>query len=108
MIKESVSLTEAIQFLNDLLALDKDAITNLIHSRVSCNEELANHPTVQVGAYDMLLGKQTPGEYHVGILGILNGLFGIDDETGMGPILANVTDLEREVISFIRYKKGGE
>jgi len=70
---------DAIKVLNEALGCDHDAIKALIECRVSCNEELANHPTIQVRAYD-------PEGYKVGLLGILNGLFGSDKETGYGYI----------------------
>jgi hypothetical protein len=54
---------------------------NLIDARVTCNEALADHPTIQVGQQD--------GSYQVGLLGILNGLFGIND-AGWGPITAHI------------------
>lgn len=77
-IYETISIDDAITYLNELIALDKPAIAALIANRVPCNEALANHPTVQVS-------KQNDG-YHVGMLGILNGLFGVDD-TEWGPIV---------------------
>jgi hypothetical protein len=78
-IKESVSVAEAIAFLNSLLELDRPAVASLIANRVPCNQALADHETVQVRAQH--------GGYHVGLLGILNGLFGCDDD-GIGPIAA--------------------
>ena len=66
--KRSISIDEAVGFLNRLISLDKAAVAALIANRVPCNEQLANHPTVRVTAQH--------GGYHVGLLGILNGLFG--------------------------------
>lgn len=57
-----------VEFLNELLKLDRPAVAALIANRVPCNEELANHPSVQVAAQH--------GGYHVGMLGVLNGLCG--------------------------------
>ena len=84
-----VDAAGAVAFLNSLLEFDKQAIKSLIDSRVFCNKELQNHPTVQVGGID---GTQ------VGLLGILNGMFGCDDK-GNGYILA-VYDDERNLIKF--------
>lgn len=77
MIKQSVTVDEVIAYLNELIDIDRVAIAALIANRVPCNEELAKHPTVQVYAQH--------GGYLVGMLGILNGLFGICDD-GRGPI----------------------
>lgn len=77
------SLEDVIGFLNGLAELDAPAIMNLMERRVKCNERLAEHPTVQVEARE--------GEYFVGFLGVLNGLFGITEE-GMGHIMAIYVD----------------
>lgn len=62
MVKESVTIDEVIEFLNEILAVDEDAIYDLVETRVACNAALANHPTVQVSPQD--------GNYTVGLLGI--------------------------------------
>lgn len=80
-IKESISVNEVLEVLNSAIEDDRDAIQRLIDSRVECNEKLAHHPTIQVGNYF------EKGKFHVGFLGILNGLFGIS-ETGFGVISA--------------------
>ena len=71
MVKSRVSIQKTVDFLNELLEIDPFAISALFSSRVSCNKELADHPTVQVGS----LGKDS---FQVGMIGVLNGLFGID------------------------------
>lgn len=83
MLKNQITIDETIDFLNDLIKTDKPALAALIANRVPCNRELAEHPTVQVA-------QQNDG-FHVGMLGILNGLFGIH-ETGQGPIAFYFTD----------------
>lgn len=83
-VKEKISLKETVNFLNELLKIDSIAITALFSMRISCNEALADHETVQVlvsgGTY-----------FQVGIVGILNGLFGID-ENGWGHISVDYDD----------------
>jgi hypothetical protein len=61
------------------LGYDKEAVNDLINGRVSCNEKLADHPSVQC--------RTEGNNYSVGILGILNGLFGAN-EKGIGGIVA--------------------
>ena len=78
---------EIVAFLNEILAIDPDAISQLFGLRVACNQQLAEHPTVQVLAED--------DRYQVGILGLLNGFCGtIDhgDRKGWGGIIAHIDD----------------
>jgi len=79
----NVSVDEVVDFLNELVEIDKDAIARLIATRVSCNESLADHPTVQVMVKD--------NRFKVGLLGIINGLFGVD-EKGFGAIAFEYSD----------------
>ena len=69
----------AIEYLNGLLEDDRVAVGALVGNRVPCNETLSNHPTCQVQIQN--------GGYYVGLLGVLNGLCGIN-ENGWGPIAA--------------------
>ncbi len=62
-----------VDYLNELLELDRPAIAALIANRVPCNEALSNHPTCQAG--------RQHGGYNVGLLGLLNGLCGVDDKS---------------------------
>lgn len=87
-----------IQYLNSLLFLDKIALQNLIETRVQCNEKLANHETVQVleGNGDNI------GTFSVGLLGILNGLCGIDED-GWGYIVVKM-DKDNNINKFCHKK----
>ena len=93
MLKSNISLKETIAFFNDLLKVDPYAITKLIDKRVHCNKALADHPTVQVQVY-------ADEEFRVGVLGVLNGLFGIS-ETGYGQISA-IIDNDGFIKEFIK------
>jgi hypothetical protein len=83
-IKETITSEEVVDFLNDLLITDLFAISSLFSLRISCNKALAGHSTVQVG----VLSKD---HFIVGMLGILNGFFGID-EHGWGHISVDYED----------------
>jgi hypothetical protein len=72
-----------VDLLNELTELDRPAVAALIANRVPCIRELAEHPTVQVGAQH--------GGFSVGLLGILNGLCGVNDR-GWGVIAAKFED----------------
>jgi hypothetical protein len=64
---QKITLDDIINLLNQMLVIDRQAITELVNNRVVCNEVLADHPTIVVGERD--------GVCKVGLLGVLNGLF---------------------------------
>ncbi len=77
--KIGISTDDAIEFLNSLLMLDREAISFLCTNKVSCGLSLLEHPTVQVTSW-------AGGGGSVGLLGILNGIFGLPGQAG--PIVA--------------------
>src|SRR5512142_1114730 len=82
-LRQHVKPQDVVDLLNELLQMDRDAIGCLVEYRARCHDNIVNHPTVQcVG--------QT-----VGMLGILNGLFGVEDRTNYGAIAANYDDDDR-------------
>lgn len=87
MIKDTISVNDAIEVLNRMLEADPEATVSLfLDGRVPCNERLADDPTIQAKAHGEYNGMKV---FSVGPLGIINGLFGID-EGGWGPITADV------------------
>ena len=96
-IKMEITPEEAVTFLNDLLKEDQNALGDLLHLRVPCNLDMANHPTVQVSGRK---GDMPP--YRIGFLGILNGMFGIHERTGYGIITAIINDEEPHEIQYFR------
>jgi hypothetical protein len=101
-IKESVTLDEAIAILNRALDEDRVAISELmLDHKVECNGALADDKTIQVGKR-LKLGEHVST---VGVLGILNGLFGIDDDmydTHYGAIGAQVDKDDGTIQLFSR------
>ena len=85
-----ITVDDATEYLNELVELDKLALRALIDLRTPCNEQLADHPTAQVAS--------TMAGPAIGMLGVLNGLFGVD-EHGWGFITAIVSD-EDELVEF--------
>lgn len=81
--KEKLALAnEFVLLLNSAVELDKDAIHKLAEFRVRCNAALAQHPTVQVrtSKESNSTGAAALVDVHrVGLLGILNGLLGVDE-----------------------------
>jgi hypothetical protein len=92
MIKECVGLNETINFLNECLKCDREAITRLFHFRTFCFEEMAKHPTVQVV-------RMPDKSYRVGALGLINGLFGVDKD-GWGAICMEIDDKTMMIKEF--------
>ena len=97
MIYDAISIRQAVAVLNDLVKTDRDAMRRLIQQRVPCNEAMLNHPTAQA------LKINEGDEPTIGLLGVLNALFGIDAE-GWGPIAA-VFDGMGTLESFSIYTK---
>lgn len=93
MAKDIVSVDDIISLLNELIELDRPAIAALIVNRVPCNSALADHPTVQCGSQH--------GGYHVGLLGIINGMFDVDEQS-WGPIRCEFS--ECDLLRFSRVK----
>lgn len=58
-----------ILLLQEACVLDNKAITELVLSRIECNQELAEHATIQVY-------KDKDNKTIVGLLGIINGILG--------------------------------
>lgn len=74
--------------LNEMVEQDRRVMHELIEHRVSCNDSLATHPTVQVA------GNK------VGLLGVLNGLIGVDQD-GWGYLAADFDD-SGKLVRFLR------
>ena len=73
-------------FFNELIERDQEAMSHLVSNRVRCNRAMAHHPTVQV----QQAGPSEGGRlWEVGVLGVLNGLIGIDKE-GWGCLSATI------------------
>jgi len=81
--KKTKNITEEqvdhlVETLNGILLVDRKAVSELLKVRIPCNEDLLEHPTVQVRKY--------PGEQAtVGVLGLLNGIIATDNAD---PIIA--------------------
>lgn len=80
---KTISVDQVIGYLNELLESDGPAVVSLITNRVPCNEKMGTHPSVQVGFQQ--------GGYTVGLMGVLNGLFGVKED-GKGLIRYIVED----------------
>lgn len=72
--EETVAVKDIIATLNEIHKLDSELTTNMVLHRFPCNAEIKNHKTVQAHCY----GDASVESPKVGLLGILNGLVGID------------------------------
>jgi hypothetical protein len=105
MVKELITIDDTIYFLNELISIDPNAIKNLINARVLCNQQMADHPTVQVGRISDKTHKYNEKEpFRVGFIGILNGLFGtIPEGTHKGwGVITFICDEEGNLSKFVR------
>jgi hypothetical protein len=97
MIRQALSPAEAVRILNELVVCDAQALQTLVEHRVTCNVALADHPEAQVG--------KTDGQWHIGLLGVLNALFGtLGSEAGTKEgwgALAGVYDDEGRLVNFV-------
>lgn len=87
-------MNSVIQTLNEAFELDPEAISKLVEMRVPCNDQLADHPTIQV--------VLPPGTncYHVGLLGILNGII----EPLTGERVCSITEHDGTFKGFAVFK----
>lgn len=92
MLKKSVTPQDVCDLLNEYLKEDPQSCNSLFNHRVICNEKIAGHPTIQVQQYHK---DEHPT---IGLLGLLNGLFGIH-ESGMGAICILIGD-DKKIESF--------
>jgi hypothetical protein len=84
------AVDRAIKVLNEMLECDPRATNELfLKHRVKCNAGLAVHETIQAG-----LTSKDPQEFDIGILGVINGLFGIRKDRN-GPICVSVEPPEK-------------
>lgn len=99
MINEIVSLDRVISLLNDLVGRNPKVVTELFETRVNCGSSFRDHETLQLYPSDT-------GEYDLlGLLGILNGIFGKHEEgpkKGWGAITAVYKDNNGNIIAFKR------
>lgn len=87
-----------VELMNSAFKADPKAMEQLIEARVPCNTALRNHPTIQVGE----CAGESP---RVGLLGILNGIVGVDFE-GWGRVAATYSDDEPpQLIGFQELKR---
>lgn len=94
----------AVDALNDAFKRDPVAVENLIRHRVDCNQQLADHPTVQVRAYPGI--SEAVDSYSVSALGLLNGI--LEPLTGQRVAIMvedETPEASGKMLGFTVYKK---
>ena len=94
-----VTAEHAVAVLNRMLTADPDAVEDLVAYRVPCNATLADDETVQVDCI-VRRGEPVPGTERVGLLGVLNGIFGLQPGLTCGWIAAEVAADRRTIRRF--------
>lgn len=90
----SVSVGETVEFLNEMLGLDRQFTERLMWARIRCNRQIAEHESIQCRS------EPGGGRGKAGFLGVLNGVFGID-KNGFGPITGDVDEMdETHIVRF--------
>lgn len=90
---QQVMIDHAVQILNEALALDPSTITRMMMNRFMCTQALADHPSI-------IADDMGPT---VGPLGIINGIFGLDED-GNGSIAAVIDESTGLITGFQRRK----
>jgi hypothetical protein len=87
--KKHIAPQDVVNFLNEIIKTDSKAVSGLFRIKYPCNDELANHPTVQT-SFD-----EDTKDYQVAMLGIINGMFGVfknGPKKNWGPIYREVDE----------------
>lgn len=92
MIRMSVTPRDVVALLNEINAFDPVLARGLVENRVPCNAAIADHPSIQVN-------EQADGSTAVGVLGVLNGLFGTTSRR-FGIIAAEMDESTGQVLCF--------
>lgn len=90
--RHEICVEFVVEFLNELVRLDKYAMTDMMSERITVNKDFRNHPTVKVK-------ELVEGVPEIGLLSILNGMFGLEGET---QAIEVIRDERTEVITEFR------
>ena len=93
--EETVAVKDVIAMLNEIHQLDPELMTNMVLHRFPCNEGIKNHKTVQAHCH----GDASVEAPKVGLLGVLNGILGID-RNHFGPVAANFEKKDDQLLGF--------
>ncbi len=72
--RTEITVEDLVDFLNEVLVSDRQAVTDLLSESVIANRALAAHPTVEC--------DQRGARSFVSFMGLINGVFGFDETGG--------------------------
>lgn len=84
-LKDKVTPAEVVDFLNELLRRDPGAMSALVRIQIECGQYIADHLTARASRLD-------DDSHCFSVLGILNGLFGLDDGWGQIVMVSQLSD----------------
>jgi len=87
-----------LKVLNEAVAADAAAVERLVTNRIPCNKTLADHPTILVSE-----SKTQAGIFHVGFLGVLNGI--LEQACGQRIAVMVEQDEDQRLVGFCLYPK---
>lgn len=99
----TVTPADAVKLLNQALKADPKAMHELVETRASCNNKIAGHPTIQCAVETGAVTGRT--SYSVGLVGILNGIFGCQPGTSVGFIAARFDRNKLVEFEVLKLKK---
>lgn len=113
-LKPLVTPKDVVDLLNYIRITDPAACEALMSARVPANDELCTHASIQTAEAFTEAGQPKPIAV-VGLLGVLNGLFGTNEDldvqpegTGLGPfhgwgavIMRSDPDAQPKIVEFV-------
>ena len=93
--EETVAVKDVVAMLNEIHQIDLVLTANMVLHRYPCNKGIRDHKTIQAHCY----GDASLENPKVGLLGILNSLFGID-KNHFGAIAANFKEENGPLLGF--------
>ena len=93
--EETITVKDVVAMLNEIHQIDPDLTTGMILHRFPCNKGIRDHKTVQAHCY----GDDSLENPKVGLLGILNGILGID-KNHFGPIAGDFNKETKALLGF--------
>jgi hypothetical protein len=87
----SIDANSIVEFLNATWEYDPEAINRLMGMTTHCDETLANHPTIVVGA------PKPNGPFRIGFIGLINGIL---SKAGQPKITKLVNNQSGKIVGF--------
>lgn len=93
--EETVKVKNIVSFLNKVLELDRNFISEIFLTYFKCNRKIRDHKTIQVICY----GKYSKKSPACRLIGLLNGIIGINKHN-FGAISMNINLKTNKITNF--------